>query len=140
MQASVTTGGFDSILASVRRQVERKWQQAGRIAEEAAEFGSKTAQSYTASRPGASTWIAGRIDTGSMVAAIRWKPVGSSMSSVRTRYGFVGDFKEYYRIQTVTGFRHVRSKDSQFIAPTFALRDSREPVRAFARAQLRSRL
>jgi hypothetical protein len=136
VQASVTTGGLDTILASVRQQVEQKWREAGRISEEAAEFGAQTARSYTRSRPGAKTGKAGRVDLGTMVAAIRWKPVAFSADLADSKYGFVGDFEEYFRFQTVTGFQH----GSEFIKPTFALRDSIGPTEAFARAQLGSRL
>jgi hypothetical protein len=140
MQASVNTGGLDALVAGVRQQVEQKWATAGKIVLEAAEFGASTAQSYTRSRPGATTGKAGRVDLGTMAAAIRFKPVASTGKTVSARYGFVGDFEEYFRFQTVTGFRHVRSRDSKFIAPTYALRDSITPVEAFARAQLGSRL
>jgi hypothetical protein len=138
MQVQVNTGGFDAFMSGIRRTVEKKWATAGQVAEESAQFGSKTAQAYTASRPGATTGKSGRVDTAAMITALRWKTNGSTGSTFRTSYGFVGDFKEYFRVQTVTGFRHNRS--AAFIAPTFALRDSRGPVEAFARAQLRSRL
>lgn len=140
MEMDVSMSGLDGLLASVRRQVEAKWKIVGDVSKEAAEFGAKTAQSYTASRPGAKTGKAGRIDTGAMVAAIRSRPVAFSLDLAEAKYGFIGDFEEYFRIQTVTGFRHARSVESQFIAPTFALRDSRGPAEAFARDQLRSRL
>lgn len=136
MEAIVSANGLDSLLASVRRQVEGKWKIVGNVADEAAEFGAKTAQSYTASRPGAKTGKAGRIDTGAMVEAIRHKRVSYSLDLVEAHYGFIGTLEDYFKMQTVTGFRH----HSQFIAPTFALRDSRGPAEAFARSQLNGRL
>lgn len=128
---NVNASALDGILASVRQQVQRKWQRLRRANEEAAEFGAKTAQSYTRSRPGATTGKAGRVDTGAMVSAIRHRPLSFSDELIRSQYGFVDDYDEYMRYQTVTGFRHNRS--SRYIAPTFALRDSREPTRAFAK-------
>jgi hypothetical protein len=140
MDVTVTTGALDSLMASVKKHVERKWRVAGDISEEAAEFGAKTAQSYTSTRPGATTGKAGRVDTGKMVEAIRHERVGFSLDMADTRYGFVGEYEKYFGLQSITGFRHVGTLDSSFIAPTFALRDSRGPAEAFARAQLRSRL
>jgi len=140
MDLNVSTAGLDGLLASVRRQVEGKWRIVGQVAQEAAEFGAETARSYTRSRPGATTGKAGRVDTGKMVEAIRHERVGFSLDMADTRYGFVGEYEKYFGLQSITGFRHVGTLDSSFIAPTFALRDSRGPAEAFARAQLRSRL
>lgn len=131
MQASVT-GGLDGLAADVAAQVALKWAAITKVSLEGAEFGAKTAQSYTASRPGATTGKAGRIDTGAMVEAIRSKPVSAGPDLIEVQYGFVREFEEYMRLQTVTGFAHNRSGD--MIEPTFALRDSIEPTRAFTRA------
>lgn len=122
---------FDSIMTSIRRQVEEKWKELGQIAEEAGEFGSKTAQSYTLTRPGAKTGKAGRVDTGAMVEALRWKPVSFSADLIEVQYGFVDEYEAYMGMQTITGFRHNRSGEA--IQPTFALRDSIGPTREFAR-------
>lgn len=140
MDLTIGMASFDGLVASVTKQVERKWRIAGDISEEAAEFGAKTARSYTSTRPGATTGKAGRVDTGSMLSAIGHERVGFSLDSAKTRYGFVDEFREYYRFQTITGFRHARSREGKFIAPTFALRDSIAPAEAFARAQLKDRL
>lgn len=130
MNIEVLTGGLDSIMDIVRRKVDAKWKSLGEAAEEAGEFGSKTAQSYTLSRPGAKTGKAGRVDTGDMVGALRWKPVSFSDTLIHTQYGFVDEYEDYYGMQTVTGFTHNRS--GRFIGPTFALRDSIGPTRDFA--------
>lgn len=131
MSMNVNSGGLDSLMASVRKQVERKWQALRRANEEAAEFGAQTARSYTRSRPGATTGKAGRVDSGAMVAAIKHRLVSFDNDLIRSQYGFTEDYDEYMKYQTVTGFRHNRS--SRYIAPTFALRDSIEPTRAAAK-------
>lgn len=128
---NVNAGALDGILAGVKRQIEQKWQRLRRANEEAAEFGAKTAQSYTRSRPGSTTGKAGRVDTGAMVAALRHRSVSFDSSLIRSQYGFVDEFDLYMKLQTVTGFRHNRS--GRYIAPTFALRDSIEPTRAYAK-------
>jgi hypothetical protein len=130
--ASITvTNGLDSIMAVARKRVAQVWakQQAANI--EAAEFGAKTAQSYTASRPGATTGKAGRIAGGDMIGAIRSRPISFDARLIRSQYGFVDDFEDYFKMQTVTGFTHNRS--DKYIAPTFALRDSIGPTKSFAR-------
>ena len=130
--ASITvSSGFDSLLASVRKQVTEAWAKVEVAAEDAAEFGAKTAQSYTATRPGAKSGKAGRIESGAMIGAIRHERVSFSPDLVEARYGFVDEFEEYFRMQTVTGFTHNRSGET--IQPTFALRDSIGPTNAFAR-------
>jgi len=128
---NVNASGMDALLASVRRQVESKWEAQGEAAAEAGRFGAKTAQSYTATRPGATTGKAGRIESGSMIDALRTKPVSFSPSEIHVQYGFVDEFEAYYKMQTITGFTHNRS--GKTISPTFALRDSIEPTKAFAR-------
>lgn len=129
MNISVS-GGLDDILSIVRKRVDETWNDLRGANEEAAEFGAKTAQSYTASRPGATTGKAGRIASGDMIGAIRSQPVSFSDSLIVSRYGFVDEFEEYFRYQTVTGFSHNRSGDR--IQPTFALRDSIGPTRDYA--------
>lgn len=136
MDITVTTNALDGLMASIKKQVEDKWRDFGKAAEEAAEFGAKTAQSYTLTRPGAKTGKAGRVDTGAMVDAIRWKPVRFSMDLIETQYGFVDEYEDYFKYQTVTGFHHSRS--GEMIAPTFALRDSIGPTGEFARNAGRS--
>ena len=128
---NVNTSGLDALLASVRRQVESKWEAQGEAAAEAGRFGAKTAQSYTATRPGATTGKAGRIESGSMIDALRSKPVSFSPSEIHVQYGFVDEFETYYKMQTITGFTHNRS--GKMISPTFALRDSIGPTKDFAR-------
>lgn len=128
---SASTGGFDSMMASVRKQVTETWAHVERASQDTAEFGAKTAQSYTASRPGMTTGKAGRIDTGAMLRALRHKIVSVGPDHIQAQYGFVDEFEEYMRMQTVTGFTHNRS--GNMIQPTFALRDSIAPVNEFAR-------
>jgi hypothetical protein len=123
------SGDLGGILASITRQVTKIMADMGKVAIEGSEFGAKTAQSYTASRPGATTGKAGRVDTGEMIEAIRSKPVSFSLDLIEVQYGFVNEAEEYFGMQTVTGFSHNRSGD--YIAPTFALRDSIEPTRAY---------
>lgn len=127
----INGNALDGIMASVRKQVERKWQALRRANEEAAEFGAQTARSYTRSRPGATTGKAGRVDSGAMVAALKHRLISFDNDLIRSQYGFTDDYDEYMKFQTVTGFRHNRS--SRYIAPTFALRDSIEPTRAVAK-------
>lgn len=127
----INGNALDGIMASVRKQVEQKWQALRRANEEAAEFGAQTARSYTRSRAGATTGKAGRVDSGAMVAAIRHRSISFDNNLIRSQYGFVDDYDQYMKFQTVTGFRHNRS--SRYIAPTFALRDSIEPTRALAK-------
>lgn len=131
--ASVTVGvaGFDSLMSSLRRQVGQSWDRQRGAAAEAAEFGAKTAQSYTKSRPGATTGKAGRVETGEMVGALRFREISFGPDLVRYQYGFVDEYELYYRAQTVTGFTHNRSGNT--IEPTFALRDSIGPTNDFAR-------
>jgi hypothetical protein len=124
-------GNLDSLVSIVRKQVEEKWKALQDVADEGARFGAKTAQSYTLTRPGATTGKAGRVDSGAMVAALRPGPVTFSADLIETQYGFVDDVKDYYKYQTVTGFQHNRS--SRYIGPTFALRDSIGPTRDFVR-------
>lgn len=129
MKLEASYQNLDGIVAIVRAQVEKKWDSLRDAAGETAEFGARTAQSYTASRPGATTGKAGRIDSGTMIDALRWEPVSFSPTLIHTRYGFVKEFKDYFKYQTVTGFRHNRS--SRYIGPTFALRDSIDPTREY---------
>ena len=122
--------GLGGIEALIRKKVQQAWSELQKVNTEAAEFGAKTAQSYTNSRPGATTGKAGRVDTGAMVGAIRSRPLSFSQDLIQSQYGFIDEFEEYFGMQTVTGFRHNRSGDK--IEPTFALRDSIGPTRDFA--------
>lgn len=127
MKLDATYQNLDGIIAIVRKAIQDKWDSLDRVAENAAEFGAKTAQSYTASRPGATTGKAGRIESGDMIDAIRSKRVSKTDSEIHKQYGFVDEFEEYFKYQTVTGFVHNRS--GRYIGPTFALRDSINPTR-----------
>lgn len=129
MNISVS-GNLDDLLSIVRKRVDEAWNDLRAVNEEAAEFGAKTAQSYTASRPGATTGKAGRVDSGNMIDAIRSRPVSFSADLIVSQYGFVDEFEAYFRYQTVSGFSHNRSGD--MIQPTFALRDSIGPTRDYA--------
>lgn len=130
MKLDASYQNLDGIVAIVRKQVEKKWAQFGVVAEDAAEFGSKTAQAYTATRPGVTTGKAGREESGDMIDALRWRTVSFSADLIQTEYGFVDEFEMYMVFQTVTGFQHNRG--GQYIAPTFALRDSIGPTREHA--------
>ena len=129
--ASITvTNGLDSIMTVARKRVGQVWaaQRAANML--AAEFGAKTAQSYTASRPGATTGKAGRVQGGDMIGALRARHISADDRLIRSHYGFVDEYELYFRAQTVTGFIHNRSGDK--IEPTFALRDSIGPTNDFA--------
>lgn len=130
MNVTINLGAFDGLMTNVTRQVDEAWRNLRSANEETAEFGAKTAQSYTRSRPGATTGKAGRVASGNMVSRIRHKPVSFSDTLIRSQYGFVDDPDDYMVYQTVTGFRHNRS--SAYIAPTFAIRDSIGPTTDFA--------
>jgi len=121
---------LDGIMAIVKKQVDKIWAEFGDVAEETARFGAKTAQSYTSTRPGMTTGKAGRIESGDMVNALRSRPVSKRDDLIHTQYGFVDEFDEYMKYQTVTGFTHNRS--GRYVAPTFALRDSIGPTRDYA--------
>lgn len=127
----VSTAGLDALLAGVRKQVEATWSRQKSAAIESAEFGAKSAQSYTASRPGAKTGKAGRVETGAMIGAIRSRLLTFSPNLIESQYGFIDEFEDYFKMQTVTGFLNIRSGDK--IEPTFALRDSIGPTNDFAR-------
>ncbi|HET7741057.1 MAG TPA: hypothetical protein VFL67_10450 [Mycobacterium sp.] len=127
---TVSTGALDALLSSVRKQVEAVWARQKNAAIESAEFGAKSAQSYTASRPGAKTGKAGRIDSGAMVGAIRSRLLTFGPGLIQSQYGFIDEFEDYFKMQTVTGFLNIRSGDK--IEPTFALRDSIGPTNDFA--------
>jgi hypothetical protein len=132
MMASITvSNGLDGIMAIARKRVAQVWESQRAANAEAAEFGAKTAQSYTASRPGATTGKGGRIASGDMIDALRHRQVSFDPRLIVSQYGFVDEFEDYFKMQTVTGFTHNRSGD--FIAPTFALRDSIGPTEDFAR-------
>lgn len=113
---------LDGFMASIRRQIEDKWQTAGEIAEAGAQQGARKAQALTRSRPGKKTRKPGRVEFGDMADAIRFRRVSSTLSQIRAQYGFVDAYDDYMVYQTVTGFTHYLS--GEYIAPTFALRDS----------------
>lgn len=131
MKLETSYQNLDGIIAIVRKQVEEKWKSLGEAAAESAQFGAQTAQSYTATRPGATTGKAGRVETGDMIEALRPERVSVTTTEIHCRYGFIREYEEYFKYQTVTGFRHNRS--GRYIGPTFALRDSIGPTREFAR-------
>lgn len=138
--ASITVGtaGLDALLAGVRKQVERKWASTKAVAIDTATFGEGKAKKFTATRPGRTTGKAGRIESGDMIDAIKAEPVSFSSDLVQARYGFTAEFEDYFAMQTVTGFDHVRA--DRFIEPTFALRDSITPTQNYARQALKAAL
>lgn len=62
-----------------------------------------------------------RIQTGAMIGAISSRML-STGDLAAGEFGFINEFEDYFKYQTVTGFTHNRS--SKYIEPTFALRDS----------------
>jgi hypothetical protein len=66
---------------------------------------------------------ADRVLTGTMISAIEGK-VEASARDVAGKFGFLGEQQDYFIYQTVSGFHHWLSSD--FIEPTFALRDAGE--------------
>ena len=60
--------------------------------------------------------------TGDMLAAMGSEVFMRGADVIVGRYGFTGRTELYYRLQTISGFRH--APDGAFIEPSFALRDS----------------
>lgn len=63
-----------------------------------------------------------RILTGAMINAISSRMLDVNEDGASGEFGFINQFEDYFKYQTVTGFTHNRS--SKYIEPTFALRDS----------------
>lgn len=81
------------------------------------------AKDFTASRPGAKTGKAGRIESTKMMEQIIGRSYREGVGQVVGEFGFLnGPAELYMMLQTSTGFRHWLSGD--FIEPTFALRDA----------------
>lgn len=81
-----------------------------------------TARAFTAERGTRTSLGSGRIETGAMVEAIEHE-VELKADEIIGKFGFLGKKADYFKYQTVTGFRHFLSGD--FIEPTFALRDAK---------------
>ncbi len=128
---TVSGAGLDDLLGRMRKKVEHAWARQQVAAEKTAEFGAKTARQYTATRPSRKSGKAGRFESRDMMNAIKPRMVSFSYDLIEAQYGFVDEYEKYFGMQTITGFRHNRS--GEYIAPTFALRDSIGPTNAFAR-------
>lgn len=80
------------------------------------------ARKYTRER-GRPTSRDGRVHRGAMIGAINYK-IAKRAKAITAEFGFTGELQAYYIYQTVTGFTHWIS--SEFIEPTFAIRDAFE--------------
>jgi hypothetical protein len=68
-----------------------------------------------------------RVDTGELEEQIAAEAKNTA-NSIIGRYGFVGQRKDYYLYQTITGFTHWLS--GKYIEPSFALRNARPGAEA----------
>ena len=80
------------------------------------------AKKFTLQRPSLKSGKSGRVETEDMVNSIISKTYTEGMDRIIGEFGFIDEQQLYFKLQTVTGFRHWISGD--FIEPTFALRDA----------------
>lgn len=115
-----TPFGFDNVWKLIRDTYQARLENAMRkVIEQAVQ----DAKDFTASRPGAKTGKAGRIETSKMMEEIMGRSYREGVANVVGEFGFLnGPTELYMALQTNTGFKHWLSGD--FIEPTFALRDA----------------
>lgn len=77
---------------------------------------------FTETRPSAKSGRAGRVDTGEMLESIAGRTFNDGVDKIVGEFGFLSRKDLYFMLQTSTGFRHYIS--SEFIEPTFAMRDA----------------
>lgn len=103
--------------------------------EEIVRQGALTARALTAQRGRPTSQGGGRVETGAMAEALKHK-VEASARKIVGEFGFTDGHADYYIYQTVTGFNHWLS--SEFIAPTFAIRDAGEIARGEMAAAIKA--